>query len=1131
MRLLDQWIQDYNLDAVFNDENSFRLNNQDYLYIQPKEGKIFDENFNLIVSEDEDKAILIDNYCFEFGGKMYYTSLKNNKVSLNLLKNVGKIKEQSGFSYLGVHGGFELCSGSRPYTDWCKKAKFLGIDALGVCEKHTLAGAIKFQLACDKAGIKSIIGETVTVKGKNNDYKVKLYVSNEVGWRNLLRIHKIINIDNEGKFIDEPILIGLLKGLFLVFNHDTLLSDEILAEYHHSKSIGVYFQFDPVQYKAVKRDIDCLNCLRLALKLEIPLALICDSYYLEKQDFKVKQILQFIGNTGFEYQSENQYFKSMDDVALQCQDMFATKGVDFAFEVLGKAIEGVEEISSNCNFKIKLGEIHLPKYTLTEEEQMYFSDSDELFWHLVEIGLREKITEKGKDTEKYIERIGIETDIISRGGFIDYFLIIRDIINWSEKNGIMTGTGRGSIGGSIVAFLLGITKVDAVENGLIFERFLNESRIGKGLPDIDSDYHSGRRQEVIEYMKERFGDKNICAIGTYSLLKTKSAFRDLLRFTGEQPQTINYFAAILPDSDFDFTAFMFEISQSAKLKDFVSERSGVVNDMELILGQPRSTSIHAAGIVITPTEYKGKKMEVFDWFPCKKIDGMIISEWEGPQLDDAGFLKADILGLSQLDKLDDILKLIESNKGVKLNLIDLDRDDKDVFELFHKGMTQDVFQFTTDGLSSYCREAKPDSIMELSVLTSLYRPGPMDIGAHHDYVKIKFGKKEAEYDWRTESILKETLGLMVFQEQILKIVQELAGFTLTEADTVRKNIGKKLLDKMKLDKDKFVSGCVKNGCFEYEAIKIWNKIEGFAQYSFNLSHAYAYSWIGYQCQWLKKHYPLEFWTISLQHASEDDVPKRISELRKFENLNLYGPNINLSGEKFYTDWHTDSIYWSLAKIKYVGEAVLKSILDERNANGKYFSISEFHKRLKGKRVNKKASLNLILTGCFDEMYKIKFVSDRLKLVVELYKCIGEDVPVEYSAKDEYSWFRWQKDLSGFGYFDYKKIVTQLGFDSRRYVEPDKLQLESNVDIEVIVVGIVREAIKRKTKKGDMLKLIVDCNDELINVVLWNDTYSKFYKKMEECEGKCVALNAMVQYDNFNKKNSIYSFGETEIEIF
>jgi DNA polymerase-3 subunit alpha len=1151
--MIDQikaWIEQHNLNVQWLSDTVFSLADKNYLCLDHKNGKVLNNDFTLIINDNEAEEYqskAVSFLCFVFGGKVYYSKAESEKAELRLLKHIGTANDLSGFPFLGVHGGYELCSGSGIYPDWVKKAKWLGIPALGIAEKHTLAGSIKFQGACKKEGIKSIIGETISIKAGIQDYRVKLYVANYEGWRNLLRIHRNLNIDNSSQFANEEILLKNSAGLYLVFCSDVMLDVDKASAFKNLYDFkGVYFQYDPVEYSNQQRDLHGLNCLKTYLnqfKDTLPLALICDAYYLDKEDSKVKKILNFIGKGDFYYQSDNQHLKSLEEVASQTIDLFTTKGEEFSFDILGAAMEGLNEIVDGCDFQIPLGEIHLPKYEMTAAEKAEHKTSEDLFYAVIQQGLEKKI-EEGKDADQYLQRVENELKVILAGGFIDYFLIVRDIINWAELNGIMVGTGRGSIGGSLVAHLMNITKVDALEYGLIFERFLNESRIGKGLPDIDTDFVSHRRDDVIRYMEQRFGSNNVAAIGTFTALKLKAAFRDLLRFHGEQPQNINYFAGFISESGTDFAALFYEASEADKLKDFINERSEAVNEIQLILGQPKSASVHASGVIITPKHNKkGEPMEIYDWMPCKRVviknslgeeSFVIITEWEGVPLDDAGFLKADILGLNQLDKLQAMIDLIKERTDDLIDLNKIDRKDKKVFSLFEKGLNQDVFQFGTDGLSAYCREVKPVSVDELAIINALYRPGAMDSGAHTDYVKIKFGKKEPEYDFGCEEITKSTNSLLVFQEQAIKIVQVVGGFSLTDGDGVRKATGKKDLDKMKSYKDKFVAGAVRNGCPEHEAHKIWDKIEVFAGYSFNLSHAVAYSLIGYQTQWLKQHFPLEFWTISLQFAGDDEVPKRISELNKFEGIKLYAPEINKSRSTFYTDWDKNSIYWSLSRISHVGEKALAAIIHDREVGGSYFSLEEFVKRVRGKEANSRVVKHLILSGCFDEIHQIEFTPKRLKLIEEFCSLYKIDLPLEFQTDDvykEFFWYKLQRSLSGYGYFNYGQLLTEKGYHFNSYITPDQMQLSDNEGYEGNVCGLIVDVVKRRTKKGEMGKLTLDCNNDLVDVVLWNDQWKSVDSDIEANIGNGLIVSGQVKYDNYNKKNVMYSNEKTTIEIF
>lgn len=1137
------WITANSLAADWLNDRVFTIDGKKYLCVLSKAGKLFNEAFEIIL-DNQDAQYITENtpdfYCFDFGGKVYYSPVDSSKARLNSLKYIGVAKDLTGFPYLGIHGGYELCNGSRVYEDWCTKAKFIGVTSLAIAERHTLAGALKFQEACGKAKIKSIIGETITVKGKESEFKVKIYVADNTGWKNLLKIHKALNVDGNSTYIDETVLDDRGAGLYCVFSADTFLTDTILFSSIFWKFKKIFFQLDPAQFKAVQRDTYILTCLKNYFNFinTLGLALICDSYYLDKEDHKVKKILNFIGNT-FEYQSEDQYFKSFEDVCLQSSEMFTVKGDDFAADVLQMALAGTEEIASGCDFKIRTGEIHLPKYELSQpEKNLGFQNSEELFWYLIDRGLEEKVSQKGKDLNTYCNRVAIEADVIVRGGFVDYFLIIRDIINWCEENDILVGTGRGSVGGSIIAYLLNVTKVDAIEYDLLFERFLNESRIGKGLPDIDTDFESGRRNDVKRYIEDRYGKDNVCSIGTYNTLQLKAAFGDMLRFHGEQPQNIRFYSAMISESNDEVETLFYDAAGIPKLKEFVDQHFKAVNDLALVLGQAKSSSIHAAGIVITPVHDNGEPMQIYDWFPCKMADGVLVSEWEGPQLDGAGFLKADILGLNQLDKLHEMYNLIKERENIQVNVTqfmnDIDLQDADVFDLFKKGLNQDVFQFGTDGLLAYCREVKPESVHELAAINALYRPGPMESGAHIDYVKIKFGKKKPEYDYGTEEITKGTYSLMIYQEEVMQVCVSLAGFTLTQADDVRKAMGKKIPEKLKAYQEKFVDGAIANGCPVAEAHKIWNKLVAFAGYGFNKSHAVAYSVIGYQSQWFKQHYPMAFWTVSLGWARDEEVAKRISEMRKFDKITVSPPDINKSEAAFVSDWENSKIYWSLSKIDQVGEVTLKSLEEERAVNGKYFSIEEFVSRIKGKKINKKVVRNLVLTGCFDELYNIDFAPKRIDLINEHCKLIGEDLPEEFQTHEiykEFFWFKRQRDLSGFGFFDYETTLVEMGFPGFECLTPEQISLTANEGVDGFVSGILVEVIKRKTKKGEMGKLTIDHNNDLVDFVVWNDRWAELSREIEPSVGKGIVLRGKVLYDNYNKKNVVYSYDKTEVEIF
>lgn len=622
----------------------------------------------------------------------------------------------------------------------------------------------------------------------------------------------------------------------------------------------------------------------------------------------------------------------------------------------------------------------------------------------------------------------------------------------------------------------------------------------------------------------------MCSIGTYGTLKIKAAIRDLLRLKGVPPQEVNYFAAMISDGD-TFTQLFYDQAQSPPLKKFLMENYEILNDIPLILNQPKNASVHAAGVVITPI--KDGKDSIYNWLPVKKMDGVLISEWEGTELETAGFLKEDILGIKQLDKFMDIIDLIKLNGKHPPSFESIDYNDDNVLELFRKGWNQDVFHFGSVGLTSYSQDVKPESIEELIAMIALYRPGVMESGSHESYVKIKFGKRDPEYDWGTEEVLKSTFGLYVYQEQAMKICQVVGGFTPAEADDVRKGIGKKIPEQLAAYRDKFVQGATQKGCPQGEAIKIWNKIEAFGAYAFNRSHSCAYSMTGYFCQYLKYYYPMEFWTVSLQYANEEEIPHRINEIRKIGGITIMPPDINKSQTIFTSDFNTNTIYWSLGKIKFVGDGAVHSIIEERKTNGQYFSLEEFISRVSGRSVNKRVILNLILAGCFDSIYNISNIKERIKIVTMFFTLRSEVVPEEFITDSEFFWFSKQREVSGSGYFDYSKVISisEIPFAPQKYLTPDEILLSDNIDTHAVGVGVLVDCLRKKSKKGEFGQLVIDHNNQIMEVTLWNETWMKYKNTIENSIGRAIVVNGMVRDDRYKKHNIIHSTDDTIVEIF
>jgi DNA polymerase-3 subunit alpha len=482
----------------------------------------------------------------------------------------------------------------------------------------------------------------------------------------------------------------------------------------------------------------------------------------------------------------------------------------------------------------------------------------------------------------------------------------------------------------------------------------------------------------------------------------------------------------------------------------------------------------------------------------------------------------------------------------------MDLNDPDVYELFNDGNSEDVFQFGTKGLKAYCKEMKPDNIEDLIAAVALYRPGPMDSGMHHDYIHIKHGGKKLVYEKGTEEITKETYGQIIYQEQIMQICSHMAGFNLIEADDIRKVLGKKLVDEVKEYKDKFVAGCLQNGYEKNSVNELWDKMEAFAKYSFNRSHAAAYAIMGYFSQWLKVKYPTEFWTVSLAFSDDEEMVNRIAEINRISSISIEPVDINKSTTAFFADYKTKKIYWAMNSIKWVGEKGVEEILKERNENGEFYSIEEFCDRMEARKksmkendersgINKRTITNLILAGAFDKVEKVT-PEQRLLVIKKYYKFASHSLSEELTESEKWKPYQWvlkQKELTGFGYIDFQKIVTgskTFASKQKKYESLSVLNDTTNYDQykDVVVAGVVYEAWVRdyKSKKGQFLNIRISDNTNSVRICIWNDEYQKLKGQIDVAKlvGKVIIVNAKLNQDDHQNWNDIHSHKNTQIEI-
>lgn len=659
--------------------------------------------------------------------------------------------------------------------------------------------------------------------------------------------------------------------------------------------------------------------------------------------------------------------------------------------------------------------------------------------------------------------------------------------------------------------------------------------------DIDTDFASDRRDEVKRYIENRYGINYVTSIGTYGTFKIKSGIKDIARTLGYDAKTANFITSII-DDDLTFTEFFKDAALNNPIKEFVQKYPEIFENYPLLKDQVKNASIHAAGVIIVPKQYNGEEMTIYDWLPVKKIDGILVTEWEGPVLETAGYLKEDILGTKQLQKLHTICKLIKQNRNIDIKFNEIPLDDNKVYDLFRGGWNEDVFQFGAAGLKGYCRELRPDNIEDLTATVALYRPGPMESHAHKTYIKIKNGEREPEYDYMLEEVTKNTHSMYIYQESVMQAMQILGGFNLVEADNIRKAMGKKIASEMEKYKEQFLEHAVEvQKCDKYEAIQIWEKLEAFASYGFNRSHAAAYAHTGYYCQWLKCHFPLEFWSVALNFSNQDEVPKRIAEMHKISDVKVLPPDINKSTNSFEADKETGEIYWSIGSIKFIGEKALETIMVERKQGGKFFTFNEFYKRIPKRSVNKRCVTNLILAGCFDQIEKIKNPKDRITLLTYFIKDVcGDDLPDDIKDTNnnwkDFFWILKQKDLTGFGYLNFQNIYNSyiapnIGHEQNRltYIDETLFQDEKSVGYDRSVVGILTNVIERKTKNGDFFaEISLDCNDEVIICLIWAKIWPDWRTIILNSKNKIICVTGKVQFDEKFKNQNIVQTTDTSI---
>ena len=883
----------------------------------------------------------------------------------------------SKFVHLHIHSEFSLLDGANRIKDLPVRAKELGMDSIAITDHGVMFGAIDFYKACKKEGVKPIIGCEVYVAPRsrtdkqpgidNHYYHLILLAKNNEGYKNLSKLVSLSFVD--GYYykprIDREILEKYHEGLICLsaclageVNQALLSGQNEKAEQvalWHKKVFGDDYYIE-IQNNGIKEQVLANQKLvQLARKLDIPLVATNDAHYLKREDAYNHEVLLCI-QTGKRMSDEDRMKFETDELYVKSPEEMAEY-----FKAFPDAIENTVKIAEQCNVEFEFGHTILPNYNVPPEYPTHYDFLKEL----CDKGLKKRYGENL--SEEIQKRAEYELSIIKKMGYVDYYLIVWDFIHYAKTNGIPVGPGRGSGAGSILAYAIEITDIDPIKYGLLFERFLNPERIS--MPDFDVDFSDERRQEVIDYVARKYGHDHVSQIITFGTMAAKMVIRDVARVLDYPYAEADALAKMIPNEIHITIKKALEQNKELKERYDTDEQTRKILDIAMGLeGMPRQASTHACGVVIT-------KDPVDTYVPLYVRDGQINTQYIMTTLEELGLLKMDFLGLRNLTVIQNTIDMVKENHGIDVEF-DQDMSDPKVYKLWQDGNTSGIFQFESQGMTNFMKELKPDCLEDLIAGVSLYRPGPMDQIPR--YIRGKQNPGHNEYTHpRLEPILNVTYGCMVYQEQVMQIVRDLAGYSLGRADLVRRAMGKKKLDVMAKEREVFihgqvdengnieVPGCVRNGIDEVSANKIFDEMAEFAKYAFNKSHAACYAVVSYRTAYLKAYYPAEFMAATLNSylGNLDKAPQYIDECKRL-GIQILKPDINKSFEKFTVE--DGKIRFGLGAIKNVGTIPVENIVKERKEKGEYKSFTDFCERVSELQVNKKCVESLIKAGAFQE---------------------------------------------------------------------------------------------------------------------------------------------------------------------
>jgi len=882
------------------------------------------------------------------------------------------------FVHLHLHSQFSLLDSSLKIEDLVDQVKKLNMPAVALTDHGNILGALNFYKQAKKKDIKPIIGSELYLAAKSrfdkpnkqlgeiNYYHLLVLVKNDIGYYNLCNL--ISKGYTEGFYrkprIDKELLAKYSEGLIVLSACIQgeipyfLLHDRQEEAMRSARWYQEHFKDDfylEIQNHGLPQQIEVIKkMVPLSQELSIPIVATNDVHYLKQEDSDVREILICLQTKNVLSDPNRAMKKETDQMFLK-----SSSEMSLLFGQLEGAIERTIEVAAKCNFDFKLGTYYLPKFAVPDDMTV-----DGFFEQVCREGfkrLEKTLLNKKNPQAVYQDRLQYEIEKIREMGFPGYFLIVWDIIRFAREQGIPVGPGRGSVVGSLVAFVMGITSLDPLDYDLIFERFLNPERIS--MPDIDIDFDGERRDEIIQYIRGKYGEASTAQIVTFGKMKAKLAIRDIGRVLEIPLPDVNKIAKLIPEGP--KVSLKYELDNNNEL---VKEIQRVHRGPELVdyalrlENNVRNTSMHAAGVVIAPKE-------LTHFMPLYRSSEDIVTQFEKEEVEEIGLLKMDILGLKTLTIIKNILREVKEVEGIDIDLDNIPLNDAKTFEIFQKGDTDGVFQFESGGMRDFLTRSKPSKLEDLIVLNGLYRPGPLNSGMANQYVNRKLGKEEVVYLFpEIEPILADTYGIIVFQEQVMQISVILAGFSMSKADEMRKIMGKKQVHKIKAIEEQFMEGGAKKGHKKERLKTLFSQMETFAEYGFNKSHSAAYAYLAYQTAYLKAHYPAYFMAAHLtseagKTSTNSKMIQYISESKKM-GYDILSPTINRSIDRFRVE-DLRSIRFGFMGLKNVGSSAIESILLARQG-GVFKNFQDFLSRIDQTKVNHGVLEFLIKAGVFDE---------------------------------------------------------------------------------------------------------------------------------------------------------------------